>query len=1016
MEKYRFIFPIRAFALWGIAIATLLPLSATRAFAQETIYFPAHDDALSQIVAKINAENYRLDIGLWLLDDGTITTAIINKFKSGVPVRVLGDRAGIFESDPNTRASFEKLAAAGVPIRLRVNPTWFPEIMHWKYGGFTGQGGAFIGSGNWTTYELVPFSSTNYKDETEMYTNDPTIVNALRYKFDLMWADTTTEPLAQVSAPYMLDWPDAYKNDTGKDWATDCPVRVPGGLCPPMNIPHGRADSGTAPTNAISWGQGLNDIIPAMINEINGEPAGGAIDVVSYRLTVPSVTDALIARKKAGVAVRVFIEPTQYRSDKFPEYWLVGNEADRLWAANIPIKIRTHDGLTHMKTLITSRSALLASSNYTKNWQRDHNYFIPLATKPTLYAQMKNEFNRMWNDTVHYTDFTPLKPQPVTLVAPTADQPNVSTTPTLTWTRAPWAVAFDVYLGTSPSSMAPIGRVGAVLNEDPPQTYSYTVTQSLQPNTTYYWNVVSRTFATDINPSLVANPSTLAFTTGSSSAGGGTSGPYSGTPMSLPGTIQAENYDTGGSAVAYGDSTTGNYGGAYRNEDVDIESTTDTGGGYDVGWIAQGEWLKYTVNVTSAGTYNIAARVACAGTGGTFHIEVNGIDKTGPMTISDTGGWQSWITITKSNVTLSAGTQVWRVVFDTAGPSGVIGNLNSLTLTTASGGGPLTPYGGTAVSLPGTIQAENFDDGTSGVAYLDSTQGNSGGQYRATNVDIETSSEGGYDVGWIATGEWLNYTVNVTTAGAYDLEFRVASAGNGGTFHLEVNGSNVTGAMTVPNTGGWQTWTSIKKTGVNLGAGTQVWRVVFDSQGASGGTGNLNYIKVTASGGNGSSTPFGGTPAALAGTLQFENFDDGGSGVAYSDTSAGNFGGQYRGTDVDIEPTSDTGGGYNIGWVSAGEWLKYTVSVSTAGVYDLDVRVASAGTGGTFHIEVNGVDKTGPISVQTTGGWQNWQTIRVSGVSGVTLAAGIQVWRVVMDTNGPTTAVGNFNWLKATLR
>jgi hypothetical protein len=135
--------------------------------------------------------------------------------------------------------------------------------------------------------------------------------------------------------------------------------------------------------------------------------------------------------------------------------------------------------------------------------------------------------------------------------------------------------------------------------------------------------------------------------------------------------------------------------------------------------------------------------------------------------------------------------------------------------------------------------------------------------------------------------------------------------------------------------------------------------------------------------------------------------------VAYLDTSPGNAGGQYRPTDVDVEATLDTGGGYNVGWAFATEWLQYTVNVATAGVYDLDIRVASGGTGGTFHIESNGVNITGPILVPTTNGWQSWQTIRVSGI---TLAAGTQMWRVVMDTNGATTAVGNFNWLKATLR
>ena len=67
------------------------------------------------------------------------------------------------------------------------------------------------------------------------------------------------------------------------------------------------------------------------------------------------------------------------------------------------------------------------------------------------------------------------------------------------------------------------------------------------------------------------------------------------------------------------------------------------------------------------------------------------------------------------------------------------------------------------------------------------------------------------------------------------------------------------------------------------------------------------------------------------------------------------------------------------------------------------MRVASAGPGGTFHIEVNGVDTTGPLVVPDTGGWQTWTTIRRAGVS---LGAGQQVWRLVMDTNGATTAVG----------
>jgi hypothetical protein len=113
---------------------------------------------------------------------------------------------------------------------------------------------------------------------------------------------------------------------------------------------------------------------------------------------------------------------------------------------------------------------------------------------------------------------------------------------------------------------------------------------------------------------------------------------------------------------------------------------------------------------------------------------------------------------------------------------------------------------------------------------------------------------------------------------------------------------------------------------------------------------------------------------------------------------------------VDLEATTDTGGGYDVGWVSAGEWLKYTASVASAGTYTIEARVASPGAGGTFHIEVNGVDKTGPLTVPATGGWQVWRTVSRTGVA---LAAGTQVLRLVMDSAAAGgSAVGNFNWVR----
>jgi hypothetical protein len=178
-------------------------------------------------------------------------------------------------------------------------------------------------------------------------------------------------------------------------------------------------------------------------------------------------------------------------------------------------------------------------------------------------------------------------------------------------------------------------------------------------------------------------------------------------------------------------------------------------------------------------------------------------------------------------------------------------------------------------------------------------------------------------------------------------------------------------------------------------------RLVFDTGGH-----NVNWVRFSAL--SDGSRPYGGTPWAIPGVVQSEDFDEGGQLVAYFDRTAGNNGGQYRATDVDIERTGDVSGTYNIGWASAGEWLNYTIEVTAAGSYMLTARVASPAAGGTFHVEFNGVDKTGPIPVPNTGGWQVYRDVSVP----VTLEAGIQAMRVVLDTNASTNAVGNFNYVR----
>src|SRR3954471_3618670 len=185
---------VRAHAARALIGLLAFGLTATSAAAADQMYFAASDNIANILVQKINAETVRVDMSCWYLTEHAISIALINKFKSGVPVRLIGDRGSIFEIDRLTKNEFYWLANQGLPIRPRVNPTWYPEIDHWKVSIFVGQRQAMFGSANYTPFELAPASSTNYKDETVLLTDDSSIVNALKTKFDQFWNDTKSEP------------------------------------------------------------------------------------------------------------------------------------------------------------------------------------------------------------------------------------------------------------------------------------------------------------------------------------------------------------------------------------------------------------------------------------------------------------------------------------------------------------------------------------------------------------------------------------------------------------------------------------------------------------------------------------------------------------------------------------------------------------------------------------------------------------------------------------------------------
>src|SRR5580692_6979170 len=400
-------------------------------------------------------------------------------------------------------------------------------------------------------------------------------------------------------------------------------------------------------------------------------------------------------------------------------------------------------------------------------------------------------------------------------------------------------------------------------------------------------------------------------TVGGAAARAATEGPYGGTAAAVPGTVFAENYDTGGQGVAYNVTSVNGTANGYRSDGVDLEATTDSGGpANDLGWTAAGQWFKYTVNVSTAGTYTVGLRLASptAVTDGLHIANSAGTNLSGNVNVPATGGYQTWTTVI-ATVTLPAGVQTLTVDQDSGG-----WNINFLAFGLNSGGGGTpppsgeAPYGGTAAAVPGTVQAENYDTGGQAVAYNVTSTNGSANSYRSDGVDLEATTDtgGGYDLGWTAGGQWFKYTVNVATAGTYTVGLRLASPGavtDG--LHIDNSaGTNLSGNVNVPATGGYQTWTTVTVT-VTLPAGTQTLTVDQDHPGW-----NINYLAFATTGGG--EAPYGGTAAAVPGTVQAENYDTGGQGVAYNVTSVNGSANSYRSDGVDLEATTDTGGGYDL--------------------------------------------------------------------------------------------------------
>jgi hypothetical protein len=272
----------------------------------------------------------------------------------------------------------------------------------------------------------------------------------------------------------------------------------------------------------------------------------------------------------------------------------------------------------------------------------------------------------------------------------------------------------------------------------------YIVDSATVLDTLYYRVVVSNVWDT-----LWSNPAKLSVLV---------KGPFNGVPLPIPGIIQAEQYDIGKSGVAYLDKTVGNSGGAFRNDDVDVEPCADEGGGYDIGYIDNGEYLIYTVSVQDTGYYTFTFRVAnnSKTANGRLLMSVNGQIIVPGTAITYTGGYQSWVDVIVPSVYLYEGVQKFRLSLGTGGF-----NINYIKVDNGYAVGISIQELASSMSL--------FPNPTNETLYLTSSK------YEITGTPIEILNSIGMKVGEVmAQSKNVEMNVQGLPAGMYLLHFPLA--------------------------------------------------------------------------------------------------------------------------------------------------------------------------------------------------------------------------------------------------
>lgn len=376
------------------------------------------------------------------------------------------------------------------------------------------------------------------------------------------------------------------------------------------------------------------------------------------------------------------------------------------------------------------------------------------------------------------------------------------------------------------------------------------------------------------------------------------------------------------------------------------------------------------------------------------------------------------------------------------------------------------PY--TIQDIPGVVFPSEFDMGVLNSAYYDTeaanyqvstgsfTSWNNGWVYRNDGVDLEKATDNvntnGYSLGWLASDEWIQYSVNVAEAAVYEVEVRIASTGTEGKFHFQSGSADISLPSSVPSTGAWDNWETVKVPGVVLTPEDHKIRFYVDNAGFNVGSFKFNQLGATTTLpcsylsaftlddhsiqlnlNKPLEGPLPGLPAAFEiringnrVTLTEMQLDPdnpriitfsinttirstdqilisyNGTQIAATDASIlepfsqklvenrvaiiHSVPGRVEAEDyffqsgLELENTTDAGGGLNIGYLDNGDYADYYLSVSEAGSYYVDYRTAAQSESGAVKLELVASDGSvsflHQVSFPSTGGWQNWTTTR----------------------------------------